>query len=476
MALILNNEVVLRDERHFHPDFLCYRNIPSYRTTFVSPAAFDLLKAWTHPLTVEEARVLFTDSARTHGESVIGGEFDAFVDQLVSEETLEQASVGDYHSEPLWGLDYSVPNTPVRPMRFPSKINLTLTEGCNLRCLHCLRNASPEVDTSQDLTTPELANLFDQFNRGGLIALAISGGETTVRQDIIDIIDLLHMVRAHTEFFTNGHRLTPAIRTGLVSLLARKRRGMHVHVSLDGGTEESHDWLRDRHGSFRRVLQSVEALVSDGHLIILESVLTPRNLDTIPELFEMAKHLGVRGLSLHPASFTGRAKVNPVSLKQGDLLVAEQLIQHLAEQYQENFKTEFKWQFFPHPANDKTERAFLASNVSEAGMFHLGLQSDGSVYPCTETIGSDGLTIGNIREQSLQDIWHSGRWDFYRGGWRLEQLSGCRGCRLDGNCATQACRCYAFSTIGNHYAPMPECYQSAAELGIGGGPTDVVRV
>ncbi len=476
MALVLNNDVVLRDERQFHPDFLCYRNVPAYKTTYVSPATFDLLKSWTSAMTASDARHRVSKLALAYGESIPDAEFDAFVQQLVKEGTLVEAPAGTKTTAPLWGLDNEVPDAPAKPMRFPSKVNLTLTQGCNLQCLHCLRSSSPYIDTSDDLTTMELADLFDQLNRGGLVALAVSGGETTVRQDIVEIIGLLHNVRAHTEFFTNGHRITPAIRDGLKSLLRRKRLGMHVHVSLDGGTAESHNWLRGRADSFQRVIKSIEILVGDGHIVILESVLTPSNLTVLPELFAVAKRLGIRGLSLHPASYTGRAKVNPVALSPKELLGAELRIRELARQYADSFKTEFKWQFFPHAADFKSERAFLASNMSEAGTFHLGIQSNGLIYPCTETIGTRGLEIGSLREASLHDIWHSKQWHFYRGGWELAQLGGCRGCRFDGNCATQACRCYAFSQSGDCFAPMPECYQSAADLGIGGEARHVERV
>ncbi len=106
----------------------------------------------------------------------------------------------------------------------------------------------------------------------------------------------------------------------------------------------------------------------------------------------------------------------------------------------------------------------LAPNCCQAGLTYLAVDSDGTVYPCEEAVGLPELAMGSLTTKSLADIWASERWEFFRGGWDLHELSGCYGCELYVLCACRRCRVYPLKSLGDRFMPMPICLKCADEL------------
>lgn len=69
-------------------------------------------------------------------------------------------------------------------------LRLSITEMCNFRCNYCLPHGN-ECDTSKDnMTLNEITTLVHAFARLGTSKIRITGGEPSVRKDLIDIISI----------------------------------------------------------------------------------------------------------------------------------------------------------------------------------------------------------------------------------------------------------------------------------------------
>lgn len=69
-------------------------------------------------------------------------------------------------------------------------LRLSITEMCNFRCNYCLPNGN-ECDTSKDnMTLKEIETLVQAFARLGTSKIRITGGEPSLRRDLIDIIGI----------------------------------------------------------------------------------------------------------------------------------------------------------------------------------------------------------------------------------------------------------------------------------------------
>lgn len=73
-----------------------------------------------------------------------------------------------------------------------------MTERCNLRCLYCMpEEGVPLSPTKELLTTPEIVLLSSLFVSQGVTKIRLTGGEPTVRRDIVPLMQQIGALRSH---------------------------------------------------------------------------------------------------------------------------------------------------------------------------------------------------------------------------------------------------------------------------------------
>jgi cyclic pyranopterin phosphate synthase len=91
--------------------------------------------------------------------------------------------------------------------KFPY-LRLSVTEVCNFRCTYCLPNGYQKTDRDF-LTLPEITRLATAFAELGTHKIRLTGGEPTVRRDLIDIacaVSSISGIRT-VALTTNGYNL-----------------------------------------------------------------------------------------------------------------------------------------------------------------------------------------------------------------------------------------------------------------------------
>ena len=127
----------------------------------------------------------------------------------------DHASIDDLpHKIPLW--DFPQPQSlPLRPTRtlpetkpFSSfltdkfsrqhdYLRISITERCNLRCTYCMpEEGVPLSPQSHLLTTPEISYLSALFVSQGVKKIRLTGGEPTVRKDIVPMMQQIGNLRS----------------------------------------------------------------------------------------------------------------------------------------------------------------------------------------------------------------------------------------------------------------------------------------
>ncbi|GAB6195264.1 GTP 3',8-cyclase MoaA [Lysobacter xanthus] len=103
-------------------------------------------------------------------------------------------------------------------------LRLSLTEACNFRCGYCLPDGYVADAPSRFLDRDEVRRLVAAFAGVGMRKVRLTGGEPTLRKDLVDIIDDVARVPGVSSIAltTNGTRLPahvgPWRRAGLTSL------------------------------------------------------------------------------------------------------------------------------------------------------------------------------------------------------------------------------------------------------------------
>lgn len=76
-------------------------------------------------------------------------------------------------------------------------LRISLTEKCNLRCLYCMpEEGVPQSPPDELLTTPEIYLLSSTFVSEGVTKIRLTGGEPTVRKDIVPLMHKLGSLRS----------------------------------------------------------------------------------------------------------------------------------------------------------------------------------------------------------------------------------------------------------------------------------------
>ena len=90
----------------------------------------------------------------------------------------------------------------------PRLIELTLTNRCQCKCIHCCDKADVPVSHCDELTTDEVFTLLEQAVSLGCSEVCFTGGEPTMREDLLELIAHARKVRLIPKMNTNGLLLT----------------------------------------------------------------------------------------------------------------------------------------------------------------------------------------------------------------------------------------------------------------------------
>lgn len=167
-------------------------------------------------------------------------------------------------------------------------LGIALTEHCNLRCPHCIRD---DVTTVRSLAMPRILGAIDDAlvdSEDGL-SVSFTGGEPLLHPDFGALVAALRERKVAWRLTTNGwhyRRLAEHLDTWPAQL---------VRLSLSGATRESHDHDRGR-GSFDRVLCALAVLTSRQVPAALSLVIDRRTRRELDAAYELATMLGASRL------------------------------------------------------------------------------------------------------------------------------------------------------------------------------------
>lgn len=182
--------------------------------------------------------------------------------------------------------------------------------SCNAYCGFCPQlNYRGELlaGLSPDLTTDEIRERIRYGARSGYRQIGFSGGEPTIRNDIVELVayaraqgyELIGMT-------TNGMRMSyPAFSAALL------RAGLNsINFSINGDTARLHDAMMRTPGAFEQLVSGMETVRSlrDRFRLRVElmsmSLAAPQVLDRFPAIVRLAGEKGVRLHMIQPFLMT----------------------------------------------------------------------------------------------------------------------------------------------------------------------------
>jgi radical SAM protein with 4Fe4S-binding SPASM domain len=85
------------------------------------------------------------------------------------------------------------------------------------------------------------------------------------------------------------------------------------------------------------------------------------------------------------------------------------------------------------------------------------MEVDGNIYPC----GGIPVSMGNVKEQSLTDIWNNSELAIQLRNYKSKITGSCKSCEEISICC--GCRAVAYATTGNIFGPDTLCWNYKKE-------------
>lgn len=335
------------------------------------------------------------------------------------------------------------------------------TAVCNLTCRHC--RVLPEEDAKRgELTTDEALRFLDELSSDFSPLLILSGGEPLCRPDIFEIASYATGKDLALALATNG-----TLVTGGIAGQIRDSGIRRVSISLDGPNAEVHDSFRGLTGSFDAAIAGLERIQAVGVSTQINTTVTRHNVDLLPQILELALELGVDAFHIFCLVPVGCG----MEIAEDQQISAERYEEVLGWLFEKSLEVgiHLKATCAPHyyrimrqhapseePAYREKEGMSAVTKGCLAGQSVCFISHTGEVFPC----GYLPLSSGNIKQQSLSEIWRTS--PTFKSLRDPSQLKGkCGMCEYRRNC--QGCRARAYGCTGDFLAEEPYCtYQPHA--------------
>ena len=202
---------------------------------------------------------------------------------------------------------------------------LEITDKCHLNCKHCFTNAN-SIKETDNMSFGVVKKLLKELKKIGIKRLTISGGEPSLRDDYLKILNYAKILNFELYLFTTGFRVNNQ------DILQLKKICKMVCVSLDP-PDHHHDLLRQEKGTYKKAIKFIKKLSAENIPIYTQSMITSRNLNQLDSIKNLLLSLGINNCALTHVSQQGRGLKNDSWL----YLNNDQLI-HLANFVSENKK------------------------------------------------------------------------------------------------------------------------------------------
>lgn len=291
---------------------------------------------------------------------------------------------------------------------FPISVELHLTDICNLKCEWCTDKELRKNGAVMELQVIE--RLFREFWRHGTGVTLEGGGEPTLHPDF-------HKV---TEIGKSNSLDMGLITNGTVDISESISRLRWARISLDSSTREEYKQEKGV-DCFDRVLENLEKMSAarnpEETFLGIGYVLTTRNQS---RLIELVKHLDSIGVDY--------IYLRPVEEAEGITPSLENLLDLRKKLAELTAGTRIKYMLAVSDRVVDKNAGLPCIAHSLTSVIH----ANGDVALC-EKRREDGIILGNVRDNSFEDIWVSPyREQVSQKLLKAECQSGCSACRVTG--------------------------------------------
>src|SRR5580704_7812135 len=324
----------------------------------------------------------------------------------------------------------------------PLALIAEITHRCPLHCVYC-SNPLELAAVNSELSTQEWGDVFQQAGKLGMLHAHFTGGEPLARPDLTELIAGARGAGLYTNLITSGlglaePRLQALVEAGLD----------HIQLSFQDSREDSANWIAGAKAHAYKI--ELSSMIRRHKIAFTVNLVVHRqNIDHLEEMIAFIEELAPQRIEIAHTQYYGWALQNRAALLptrpqlEKAARVVEAAEKQLAGRIRNDSVVPDYYARFPKACMGGWGRRLMLINPA------------GKVLPCHAAEVIPGLTFENVREQTLEFIWHqSSSFQRFRGEeWMPEPCRSCDQRSEDFG----GCRCQALLLTGNATATDPVC-------------------
>lgn len=302
-------------------------------------------------------------------------------------------------------MDFVIPvdrvNLAERRLRIPYIVYFLPTLYCPQKCIYCYAKTCP-VPEPNLLPLERLGEIFDELAGLGVEVIQMSGGEVLAHPRIFEILDMV---------VTAGMTADVPTKLGVSYEQALRLRDLgfeQIQVSLDSSDPEVLDFMVGVANHHRRAFRVLDELKRAGLRVRVNCVLTPFNVATAGALVDFLGRLeNVFRLSFSPYGRSVWCHKEELFVPEEALALVRSEVDCRAALYP-HMRISVGGNGFVAPEDPAVRRSQWQNRAyCTANRDGFVLLPDGRVTVCEELYDHPAFLIGNLRTQSVMEMWNS---------------------------------------------------------------------
>ncbi len=302
----------------------------------------------------------------------------------------------------------------------PKVVVWEVTYKCNAKCIHCGSDCASDEKPHQ-LSTAECLDIVQDLEHIGAELVVLSGGEPLLRKDIGAIAGALKRAEIDVAFISNALAVNEESIKMIKAINPRT-----FGISIDGGKDYMHDYIRGHKGTFAHVKEAIRLLNENNIPVSVVTTVHKLNFPHLPLIRDFLIENGVKLWQIQYADLIGRMP-KAAMVTEGQFFEMSKFILDLQCNHQDKFTIVTGADVMGY----MSEYAQYLQGPwygCHAGLQALGLGSDGSVRGCL-SLQRDEYIEGYTTDRPLREIWKDPNAFSYNRHFDCSMLTGyCKDC------------------------------------------------
>jgi radical SAM protein with 4Fe4S-binding SPASM domain len=266
----------------------------------------------------------------------------------------------------------------------------------------------------KEYTTEEWKKVIEKLFEIGVPHICFTGGEATLRPDLVDLITYAEDVGLVTGLLTNGRNMKDKkfvqqmVDAGID----------HFQITLLSHDEKIHDTMMGAKGAWKDTVQGIKNAVATPVYTLTNTTITEFNRKHILDTVRFLAKLGVDAFACNSIIKSGKGRDIPTAIAEEEL---QEIVIKIREEA-EKLKMKFIWYSPTEYCKCDPLEAGVGLKFCTAAKFNMCIEPDGMVLPCQSFF----QPIGNFLKDDWSDIWNNKLADALRDrSWVDEKCQNC---------------------------------------------------